>query len=415
VADWPPEYDQVFSRLKSVQTRSGGHWASLCPAHDDEHHSFSIGLGARGQLMVKCQAPHGCSFDKVCAALQLRPGEFFPKGSGMADVKHTYVTHYEYRDEKGVLLYHVVRWNPKHFTQRRPNPAYDPQKPRTDANAEFIYKLPELLASLKEKPDRYVFVLEGEKDVETAFSAGLLATTNPGGALKWKDEYSQFLRGANVVVVPDNDPAKPDLGFSPGKKHALEVADKAHRAGARSVRVVQLPGVPEDGSDFTWWWEQQMKVEKLSPDEAKKRLQEVVARTPPYHPNAPANPDVSPRPVKPAPAAPPVETPGAADTQQPAEKPPLHPSASADFAGLDYGPATLAVVKAMNQLQKSCQSDEGRGSLAEWWGCVRFKLMDLEALLGTAQPDSDKVREAAVRLGAEVLFGIELEPKRTWP
>ena len=60
--------------------------------------------------------------------------------------------------------------------------------------------MPELLAADKQQP---VFVVEGEKDVDNLTALGLLATTNSGGALNWRPEYSDTLKNRDVVIVDD--------------------------------------------------------------------------------------------------------------------------------------------------------------------------------------------------------------------
>jgi hypothetical protein len=59
----------------------------------------------------------------------------------------------------------------------------------------------------------------------------LIATTNCGGAGKWKREYSEALRGRRCVILPDND--------GPGRAHAEQVA-KSLAGVAASVKVVTL-------------------------------------------------------------------------------------------------------------------------------------------------------------------------------
>jgi len=78
-----------------------------------------------------------------------------------------------------------------------------------------------------------IYVVEGERDVEAAFAAGAVATTNPGGAGKWQHEYSEFLRDAEVIVVFDRD--------DPGRTHARQVAAslKAVRARVRFAHAKQ--------------------------------------------------------------------------------------------------------------------------------------------------------------------------------
>jgi hypothetical protein len=41
------------------------------------------------------------------------------------------------------------------------------------------------------------------KDGDILIERGLVATTNPGGASKWRYEYSETLRGARVVILPE--------------------------------------------------------------------------------------------------------------------------------------------------------------------------------------------------------------------
>jgi hypothetical protein len=52
------------------------------------------------------------------------------------------------------------------------------------------------------KQGRAIFIVEGEKDVETLRALGCVATCNPMGAGKWHEEYSEFLRDANIVLIP---------------------------------------------------------------------------------------------------------------------------------------------------------------------------------------------------------------------
>lgn len=183
-------------------------------------------------------------------------------------VKHTGpwprpVKTYDYPDERGKLLFQAVRYgNPKSFKQRRP-----------DGNAGWIwnlngtprvlYRLPELIARAGET----VFLVEGEKDVDRLMDAGLLATTNPMGAGKWRSEYNGTLEGHPVCIVPDlND----SLDKSPdhrdhrkGEKHAEQVAGELYGT-AKSVRVLRLPGMDGvEGADVSDWLDRGHTVDEL--------------------------------------------------------------------------------------------------------------------------------------------------------
>ena len=75
----------------------------------------------------------------------------------------------------------------------------------TGDEPDVLYHLPELIADMAARPDDTVFICEGEKDVETLRALGQIATTNPNGALNWKDEFSERFRGRKVVILVDND------------------------------------------------------------------------------------------------------------------------------------------------------------------------------------------------------------------
>jgi 5S rRNA maturation endonuclease (ribonuclease M5) len=91
-----------------------------------------------------------------------------------------------------------------------------------------LYRLPKVIEAGKNGGT--IWLCEGEKDVHALERAGAVGTTSPGGAGKWRDEYAEFLRGADVVIVADRD--------EPGRRHATAVA--ASLVGiAKSVRTVQ--------------------------------------------------------------------------------------------------------------------------------------------------------------------------------
>jgi len=138
---------------------------------------------------------------------------------------------YDYPDADGKLLFQVLRYDPKGFTQRRP----DPVKANgwiwnMDGVTRVLYRLPDVLTA--KAAGRVVFLAEGEKDCNALAALGLCATCNPGGAGKWQDGYTATLIGAKVIILPDRD--------APGRRHAALVL-KALTGKAKSVRVVELP------------------------------------------------------------------------------------------------------------------------------------------------------------------------------
>ena len=172
-----------------------------------------------------------------------------PLLSGNVQQARRIVATYDYRDEDDNLLFQVVRFDPKGFSQRRPGGAGDWEWDLKGVR-RVLYRLPELLAADPAKP---VFIVEGEKDADNLIKLGLVATTNPMGAKKWLPEYSGYIEDRDVVIVPDND--------KDGAEHVPEVAYSAHGA-TKSVRVLELAGLPDHG-DVSDWLEQGHTADEL--------------------------------------------------------------------------------------------------------------------------------------------------------
>ena len=228
---------EILHQLRNVK-RVGDDWTAQCPAHDDAHNSLSIGDGDKG-LLLYCHA--GCTFEAIAAALQLER---------QTEGARRIVATYDYQDEQGVLLYQALRYEPKGFSQRKPDGAGG-WAYKLNGVRRVLYRLPELLTS---EPTATVFIVEGEKDADRLVKLGLVATTNAGGASqKWLDEYNERLRGRNVVILPDNDQV--------GRHHAQKVA-RSLASVAANVKIVELPGLAEKG-DVSDWLDAGGTVEQL--------------------------------------------------------------------------------------------------------------------------------------------------------
>jgi putative DNA primase/helicase len=101
---------------------------------------------------------------------------------------------------------------------------------------------------------------------------GLAATTNPGGAGKWRSNYSATLRGARVVILPDQDLA--------GRRHAEMVAQSLGVMGgaAAEVRQLELAGVGEKGDVSDWIAARER--EGLPREEIRRELEWLAAGAP---------------------------------------------------------------------------------------------------------------------------------------
>jgi hypothetical protein len=270
--------DYILNALGYQGPRPKRRYMCHCPAHDDRRPSLSVAATVDGRIFIHCFA--GCSTPAVLNAIGLSVADLYPRGyrwyhrnqlkfpfyesigvvtparfTALATVNKSnlhqqppsqslgkIVARYIYRDAQGQPLCQVVRFEPKDFrAMRYVNGRWywglgDLRPP--------LYRLPQLLAA---PLDKWVFVVEGEKDVERLMRLGLTATCNIGGAGKWRGpsgrDYAQTLAHRRVCLIPDNDEA--------GRRHAATVA--AHLQGiAAAVHILELPGLPAKGDVSDW-------------------------------------------------------------------------------------------------------------------------------------------------------------------
>lgn len=147
---------------------------------------------------------------------------------------YTEVKRYNYEDEDGRLVHFVARMEhpnePKEFLQGTPDGwgLRDTQP--------ILYRLRDWIDS------SWVCIVEGEKDADTLAELGFPATTNSGGADKWRPEYADKFNGKKVVICRDNDDA--------GRKHAYRVAAELKEA-ATEIRIICPSNEPKgDITDY---------------------------------------------------------------------------------------------------------------------------------------------------------------------
>jgi putative DNA primase/helicase len=169
------------------------------------------------------------------------------QSAGRGKPKGNIVATYVYTDDKGKLLYQVVRLEPKDFRQRQPD-GKGGWIWKLDDVRRVVYRWPELL----KYPDATVFVCEGEKDADRVASLGHCATAVACG--KWTDECVKALTGRECLILEDNDEA--------GRKKAQEAAQALH-GKAKTVRIARLPGLPEKGDVSDWLDADTRNAEKL--------------------------------------------------------------------------------------------------------------------------------------------------------
>src|SRR5215212_2841042 len=238
--------ERLLSRLDGVEN-CGDHYRAPCPSHADHNPSLDIKeVGENGEKKVLLTCRAGCETAAVLEKMGLKWEDLFSsnraKSSDGAGHPRRIVATYDYTDAAGNLLHQTVRYEPKGFSQRRPdgNGGWEWNLKGVEL---VLYRLPDVSEACLNGETIYVF--EGEQDVDRARKElGITATTCAMGAGKWRDNYTSTLADADVILVPDNDEA--------GRKHVLQVAEALGQV-ATSVKILkELPGVPE-GGDLTDW------------------------------------------------------------------------------------------------------------------------------------------------------------------
>jgi CHC2 zinc finger/D5 N terminal like len=250
--------------------REGAEFVGPCPrCGGDDRFAINVkkqvfncrGCGIKGDVIAFVQCLDGCDFNSACATLAGEPPP--KKASGKGDGKDAdtsekvVVDTFEYTDENGSVLFakdriefqkpdgNFVLKDGKHdkvFRQRRPDPEHPGKWIHNVTGVRVVpYRLPELLEAVA--AGHPILVVEGEAKANLLWSWGVAATRCAGGAEKWKPEHSEFLRDADVVLLPDND--------VPGFKHAAKVG--AMLSGiAKRVRLLVLPDLPPKGDIKDW-------------------------------------------------------------------------------------------------------------------------------------------------------------------
>ena len=264
---WAPgtAFERLIGALESAGSKvtgTGRQRKAQCPHHADRDPSLSI-TDAESRVLLNCKA--GCETDDVLADLGLARRDLFNEARNGASRWTPWrdrclcqpAAYFPYCDESGTLLYQHVRGEHKEFAFRRPDPlSRSGWRWNLDGVRRVLYRLPEVV---KAPSNAAIFLTEGETDADALVASGEIATTTDAGALtgsgrkQWLSEWSEALRGRDVLVTADRD--------TPGRVHARHVAASLDGV-ARSVWVVEAASGKDARdhlaaglavTDFVWW------------------------------------------------------------------------------------------------------------------------------------------------------------------
>ena len=257
------DIQEVLRYFDGVKKCGESQYMARCPCHDDKKQSLSIGRGKKG-VVLKCQA--GCDTRDIIARVGLKPRDLFYDSQEKPKEKRQIVATYDYPG--GVQK---IRYSDKSFSWRQP-----------DGKGGWIWNRNGIRPSLYisgELSDG-IAIVEGEKDADNLHRLGWDAVSGADGAGpgKWKQEYTEQLKGLSVCIFQDNDDV--------GKAYAQETAAALHN-GCKCVYLFDLskvwPDIPEHGdvSDL---------VEKFGDEKACEMIAQLATSTPEWEP--PKEPDI---------------------------------------------------------------------------------------------------------------------------
>lgn len=230
------------TRVPNMAQPDKREWRGACPVHNGTGLNFSV----QSQTgFAHCHSRCGRGWDVVGLEMELSGYDFAQAKASVfsiigrpapsredADVEAAY----DYTDERGKLLYQVLRKHGKKFVQRRPDPSGG-WIWNLKGTRPAPYRLRELIDS------KFVAVVEGEKDANNLHRIGITATCNNGGAGKFSPDLAKWFTGKSIAILPDFD--------APGRDHALKVAELLLPVAA-AVKIIELPGLPPKGDVSDW-------------------------------------------------------------------------------------------------------------------------------------------------------------------
>ena len=231
-ADLRPAIEAKLRDLAGRGYRSSGELRIRCPNpdHEDAHPSASWNWDKH---VYNCQVCGGGGWKRFCKLTGIPlSGNGQPRKASRRRLEH-----YDYPADDD-LIRRKIRTKPKGFRWCVVDDGGNeitPKEAGVSGNPRRPYQLDRVRDAIRHGLP--VFAVEGEKAADRVADLGLIATCNPEGAAKvgqrpkWRESYAQALRGADLVVCGDLDPA--------GQAHAAVIAATSAHHAAR-LRVLDL-------------------------------------------------------------------------------------------------------------------------------------------------------------------------------
>ncbi|HAT4290172.1 TPA: hypothetical protein I9061_002714 [Clostridium perfringens] len=266
------KFEEITDKFEiDKHSRKSDRVQAKCPCHNDKNASLTISHMGDKTFMY-CHA--GCETGDILESVGLKMSDLYDQPLQQDSKSNGNIEKiYKFFDENGDLAYEKIRFKGKKFSHRRyengvevwglsegvytetfPGSNSYSMKDRPGAKElwfpereHILYNLPNLIEGVKN--GQTVYIVEGEKDADNVIKRGLIATTTSIGATKgdlgkkWLKSFNKYFKGANVVLVPDND--KPGMAF-------MDHVAKQLKSVANSVKIIELPGLATKGDISDW-------------------------------------------------------------------------------------------------------------------------------------------------------------------
>src|SRR5665648_88545 len=215
--------EKLDNILVNMKIRGQEHIAA-CPVCESSnpkgHHLYYRQEG--NKILFNCKKSD-CSYAEIINALGLNEN---PKDIGAS---RSLLREHKYLNAEGILIarkmFYKVGNTKKFFWERNENDKFVNGLGKIEIP---IYNLPAVINTTSE----VLYIVEGEKDVDTLTSLGYLSTTSPNGAAGlWNSDFNKYFADKNVVIIPDNDAI--------GAKYAEKIVS-ALLETAKSIKVIDL-------------------------------------------------------------------------------------------------------------------------------------------------------------------------------
>lgn len=266
-----PIFENVVRRFKPFK-RHGNTVKCFCPAHNDKEASLTI---SEGKTAVLIYDHAGCELDDILSCVGLEKKDLFYNQKHYSNNWRTYIERREKRRIEAVYNYVSC------------NGSYAYTKIRLEGkkmlygiveNERFSYGLPSnrpkksyraIYGNIKAiqraiQSGQPIFIPEGEKDCDTLKRQGYTAF-GYGGCSDWQPELSELVKGANVIILADND--------DPGIKVANTILRDIQAVVKSAKIIIPMPDQPKaDITDYFEAGHTKQEFEQMINNVTEKRM-----------------------------------------------------------------------------------------------------------------------------------------------